>query len=81
MREKDVKMGRCIRLCLDCADMCVLCSQYMSRDSEFSKKIGGQCADICDACAAECDKFDMDMCKECARICKACASECRKIAY
>jgi len=42
--------------------------------------ICGQCADICEACAVECDKFDMDMCKQCAQVCRACASECRKMA-
>ena len=52
----------------------------MSRNSEFSNKICGQCADICEACAVECDKFDMDMCKQCAQVCRACASECRKMA-
>jgi hypothetical protein len=52
-------MVRCIQLCRDSADICVLSSQYMSRDSEFSKKLCGHCADICEACAAECNKFDM----------------------
>ena len=45
-----------------------------------SNKICGQCADICESCAVECDKFDMDMCKQCAQVCRACASECRKMA-
>ena len=64
----------------DCADIYVLSSQYMSRNSEFSNKICGQCADICEACAVECDKFDMDMYRQCALVCRACASECRKMA-
>ena len=81
LRADDVKgMVKCTQLCRDCADICVLSSQYMSRNSEFSYKICGQCADICDACAVECDKFDMDMCKQCVQVCRACASECRKMA-
>ena len=44
----------------------------MSRDSEFSSKICGQCADICEACASERDKFDMDMSKQCAKVCRTC---------
>jgi hypothetical protein len=62
------------------AQIYVLSSQYMSRNSEFSNKICGQCADIYEACAVECDKFDMDMCKQCAQVCHACASVCRKMA-
>jgi hypothetical protein len=72
-------MVRCIQLCRDCADICVLASQFMSRNSEFSNKMCGQCADICEVCAVECDKFDMDMCKQCAQVCRVCASECRKM--
>lgn len=58
LRADDVKgMVKCTQLCRDCADICVLSSQYMSRSSEFSYKICVQCADICDACAIECDNL------------------------
>lgn len=30
-------------------------------------KAAGVCAEICDACAAECDKYDNDHCRACAR--------------
>jgi hypothetical protein len=54
LHADDIKsMTKCIQLCRDCADICVLSSQYMSRDSEFSSKICGQCADICEACASD----------------------------
>ena len=73
-------MVKCIQLCRDCADICILSLQYMSRNNEFSNKICGQCADIYESCVVECDKFDMDMCKQCAQVCRACVSKCRKMA-
>ena len=73
-------MTKRIQLCRDCADICVLSSHYMSRDSEFSSKICGQCADICEACASERDKFDMDMSKQCAKVCRTCDDKCRKMS-
>jgi hypothetical protein len=58
LREQDVKsMTRCIQLNRDCANMCMTASQFMSRDSEHSKKICAICADICDLCAEECEKY------------------------
>jgi hypothetical protein len=78
----DIKpMIRCTQLCRDCADICSLTSQQLSRDSEFVKKLYATCADICDACAAECEKFrNMKPCQKCAQACRRCADECRKIA-
>ena len=81
LHADDIKsMTKCIQFCRDCADICVLSSQYTSRDSEFSTKICAQCADICEACASECDKFDIDVCKQCAKVCHTCAEECRKMS-
>ena len=82
LREPDLRMlTRCIQLDRDCADICVLTSQYFSRQSEFASALAGQCVIICDACAQECEKHsDMAHCKECAEICRKCASECRKAA-
>ena len=40
----------------------------------------GQCADICEASASECDKFDMDMSKQFAKVCRTSDEECRKMS-
>lgn len=75
-------MERCIRLCHDCSDCCVLASQYMSRDSEFVKQIcNNPLITICEECARECDKHagHMDECKKAADACRICADECRKV--
>jgi hypothetical protein len=37
-------------------------------------------ADICEACAAECKKFDADACQTCAGACRACAEQCGAMA-
>ena len=75
--EKEVrKMVRCIQLDIDCADICVLTSHYLSRSREFASSIAKQCALICDACAEECQKHpDMPHCVECAKVCRKWAQE------
>ncbi len=53
--EQDVqKMAKCIRLDLDCAQMCRLAASYMGRGSEFASPVCNACAEICDACGEEC---------------------------
>ena len=43
----------------------------MSIDREFAKKFCKLCADICDACAKECERhMDMDHCQLCAQLCR-----------
>ena len=36
-------------------------------DSKLAKQFCTLCADICDACAKECEKYDMKHCKKCAQ--------------
>jgi hypothetical protein len=71
-------MVRCIQLDHDCAAMCRLAAEMMSRGSEFAREICALCASICQACAEECSKHSgMEHCKECADRCFRCAEECR----
>jgi hypothetical protein len=45
----------------DCANICWTASQFMSRDSQYSKQICNVCADICETCAKECEQYaDME---------------------
>lgn len=82
LREQDVKMlERCIQLNRECASICYTKSQVMSLDGEHVREICRVCADICDACAQECEKHkQMDHCQRCAEACRICAAECRKMA-
>ncbi len=73
-------MVRCIALDIDCAAICRVAAGFMARDSENAPALCGLCAEICEACGAECRKFDMEHCKACADACRHCAEECRLIA-
>ena len=76
--EQDVKMlARCIKLDIDCAEICHLAASYVSRGSEHAQHILNECAEICEACAEECDKHShMEHCRRCAEECRACAELC-----
>ena len=81
LREDDVgMMAECIRLDIDCAAICRLCVGFMARGSDFDSRLCALCAEVCDACAAECGKHKHDHCKACAEACKRCAAECRRMA-
>jgi hypothetical protein len=81
LQEKDVAMmSSCIRLDIDCAQICRLAVGMMARGSDFTGQICQVCADICDACAEECGRHPMDHCQECAKACKACADACRRMS-
>jgi hypothetical protein len=73
-------MANCIKLDIDCAEICRLAAGYMARGSAQARRICAVCAEICEACAAECDKFTHDHCRECAQACRRCAEECRRMA-
>ena len=79
LKEQDVKMlERCIRLDLDCAEICESATGFVARGSEHAEHILRVCAEICNACAEECEKHGhhMDHCKRCAEACRACAEAC-----
>src|SRR3982074_3989575 len=65
LKEPDVaKMGRCIQLDIDCAEICRLAVGYMARGSELAADICELCAQVCEACGKECAKFPMAHCQE-----------------
>ncbi len=76
--EDDVNiLKRCIRLDLDCAEICRTTASLLSRGSEHGEHLLKECAEICNACADECDKHSrMEHCKRCAEECRRCAEEC-----
>lgn len=80
--ERDVNMlSNCIKLDLDCAEICRTVSSLLSRGSEHGEHLLKECIEICHACADECEKHShMDHCKRCAEECRHCAEECEAIA-
>ncbi len=80
--EEDVKMmARCIQTDMECATICYAAAELMSLGSDRAREICLICAEVCDKCAAECEKHDHhDHCRECAVACRKCAEECRAMA-
>ena len=79
--EQDVAMlTKCIKLDLDCAEVCRFTASLLSRGSEHGIHLLKECAEICDACADECEKHSHMMhCKKCAVVCRDCAEECSEM--
>jgi hypothetical protein len=81
LREDSVKvLLKCIELCFYCADVCRFALKYLSCDSSFGKEIIQYCAKVCDDCAKECEKHEMDHCKKCAVVCLECSKVCQEMA-
>ena len=80
--EQDVKMlAKCIKLEIDCAEICRLTISFLARGSEHAEHILKECAEICDACAKDCEKHShMEHCKKCAEVCHKCAEACQQTA-
>jgi len=70
-----------ISLLSDCADICMVSTRFMMKQSEFQGQICGICADICAKCADSCDQFgDDDQMMNCAEVCRQCESSCRSMS-
>ncbi len=81
MNEKNVKdLTRCIKLDLDCVEVCRTAAVLAERDSESLDVILSACAVICNKCAEECEKHKhMEHCHTCAAICRKCAQACQQM--
>ncbi len=83
--EDPGRLERCIRLNLDCADICTALSrQAMREPSGRSPRFDALltlCAETCEECAAECEQHaEMHAhCEVCARSCRKCAEACRAV--
>ncbi|HYD20833.1 MAG TPA: four-helix bundle copper-binding protein [Flavipsychrobacter sp.] len=81
LKEGDLQMlSECIRTDMECAAICEAATGMMVYDSRFAGDVCRICAQVCDNCAAECEKHEHDHCRECAEACRRCAEECRKMA-
>ena len=76
-------LRQCIRLNLDCADICnatgALASRRTGSNEEVLRHTIELCALACTRCAEECDKHAdrHEHCKVCAQSCRECADSCR----
>jgi hypothetical protein len=83
--EHDVtEMARCIRLCLDCVDVCTATAGVLGRQTEhgagFTRPLLEACVAICGSCGDECERHaHMDHCRVCAEACRRCEQACREL--
>lgn len=68
---------------LDCAQICALSADFMSRRSPHHEHVCAECAEICNACAALCEGHpDPDgQMKRCAEACRRCAQSCQQMGH
>ena len=70
-----------LKALIDCAQICTVSADFMSRDSKIHSSICGACAEACQACAASCDQFgDDEAMKLCGDVCRQCEESCRHMA-
>jgi hypothetical protein len=76
------EMVRCIRLCLDCADVCTATAGVTSRpaesDAEVTRPLLQACVAICKSCGDECERHAhmYEHCRICAEACRRCERAC-----
>jgi Domain of Unknown Function (DUF326) len=81
--EPDVaELTRCIRLNLDCADVCEATGKILSRQTEAQTDlliaIVQTCVEACRVCAEECERHAAhhEHCRVCAEACRRCEQAC-----
>jgi len=83
LAEPDVQdMTRCIRLDLDCADLCEatrsIVTRQTARDDIVLRALVEACLAACRACAEECERHaeHHEHCRISARACRSCEQAC-----
>ena len=78
-------MRRCIRLCLDCADVCEATGRLLTRQTEYvaatARAQASSCRELCAACAEECGRHahHHEHCRICAEECTRCEDACSAV--
>lgn len=79
------ELVRCIRLNLDCADVCEATGRVLTRQTEREPEVARlmleACAHACRVCADECDRHagHHEHCRVCAEACRRCEEACRAL--
>ena len=79
------EMVRCIRLCLDCVDVCTATVGVTSRLAEYDanviRPLLQACVAICKSCGDECERHapHHEHCRVCAEACRRCEHDCREL--
>ena len=85
LAEDNVKsLAQCIRLNLDCADVCNITGRMATRrtgsDEEMIRRMLDACAAACRLCGDECEKHASmhEHCRICAEACRRCMNACQE---
>lgn len=80
------QMAKCIRLNLDCADICQTTGRVVSRQTEYDAKltraIVEACVQSCTSCGDECEQHGqqgMEHCRICSAACRRCEQACHEL--
>jgi hypothetical protein len=78
------EMVKCIRLCLNCTDICTATAGILSRLAEYdvdaTRPLLEACAATCKSCGDECEHHaHMPHCRICADACRRCEQACRDL--
>jgi hypothetical protein len=79
------ELAKCIRLNLDCADVCTATLRVASRQTEYdanvTRPLVEACVAACRSCGDECERHaEMhEHCRVCAEACRRCERACRDL--
>ena len=86
LSEQDLAdMVLCIRLCLECTDVCTATVGVISRpalyDADVVRPLLEACAASCKSCGDECERHAPmhRHCRVCAEACRRCEQACREL--
>jgi hypothetical protein len=86
LNEPDLaEMVACIRLCLNCADVCAATMGVVTRQGEYDPNVTRPlleaCIAICSSCGDECARHapHMPHCRVCEQVCRRCEQACREL--
>jgi hypothetical protein len=79
------EMIKCIRLCLNCADVCTTTAGVVSRqasyDASITRPLLEACVATCKSCGDECERHapHHEHCRICLEACRRCEQACREL--
>lgn len=71
------------RLLADCAQACATSADFLLRMSDYHHQYCEMCANLCQACAEDCERLDSsdEMMAKCAKLCRRCEQSCRQMGH
>jgi hypothetical protein len=86
LAEEDVQeLVRCVRLNLDCADVCDATGRVLTRQTSsepsLARSMLDACVQACRICAEECERHapHHEHCRVCAQACRRCEQACEDL--